>query len=260
GAAVRARLQPARPRPLHPRAHRRAGLRRHRAAVRRPARRGGHRVAAGGVRARRHRRHRPAVHRHQRRRARARGRCVPGLITRGGNGAMLIVEQGEHPAPDEPGGRPPLRPPDRRGVAFDLVAVLAALVLVGLGLANLLAVDGIEQATRQGTIAAAGVVLLVALWRFRERLLVVLGWITYVVAVLLLAAVHVAGVTVNGATRWITIGGITFQPSELVKLGLLLVLAAVLGSGRPAWQRFAAAVALAAVPLAFTALQPDLST
>jgi cell division protein FtsI/penicillin-binding protein 2/cell division protein FtsW (lipid II flippase) len=173
---------------------------------------------------------------------------------------MLIVEQGEHPAPDEPGGRPPLRPPDRRGVAFDLVAVLAALVLVGLGLANLLAVDGIEQATRQGTIAAAGVVLLVALWRFRERLLVVLGWITYVVAVLLLAAVHVAGVTVNGATRWITIGGITFQPSELVKLGLLLVLAAVLGSGRPAWQRFAAAVALAAVPLAFTALQPDLST
>jgi cell division protein FtsI/penicillin-binding protein 2/cell division protein FtsW (lipid II flippase) len=173
---------------------------------------------------------------------------------------MLIVEQGEHPAPDEPNGRAPLRPTDRRGVAFDLVAVLAALVLVGLGLANLYAVDGLDQAARQATIAAVGVVLLVALWRFRMGLLMALGWLTYAAAVLLLAAVHVAGVTFNGAKRWISVGDLTFQPSELAKLGLLLVLAAALGSDRPAWQRSAAAVALAAVPLTLTALQPDLST
>jgi len=173
---------------------------------------------------------------------------------------MLIVEHGDHPVPDEPNERKPLRPKDTRGVAFDVVAVLAAVVLVGLGLANLYAVDGLDQAVRQATIAGAGIVLLAALWRVRMRLLMALGWVTYVAAVLLLIAVHVAGVTVKGAKRWIGLGDFTFQPSELAKLGLLLVLAAALGSTRPAGQRFVAAVVLAAIPLTLTVLQPDLST
>jgi cell division protein FtsI/penicillin-binding protein 2/cell division protein FtsW (lipid II flippase) len=173
---------------------------------------------------------------------------------------MLIMEHGDHPVPDEPTVRKPLRPTDRRGVAFDVVALLAALVLVGLGLANLSAVDGVDQAVRQATIAAAGVVLLVVLRRFRMRLLMALGWVTYAAAVLLLGAVHVAGVTSNGAKRWIAVGELTFQPSELAKLGLLLVLAAALGSTLPAWQRFTLAIVLAAVPITMTVLQPDLST
>src|SRR3954464_28297 len=68
------------------------------------------------------------------------------------------------------------------------------------------------------------------------------------------------GQTARGATRWIAIGTFTFQPSELAKLGLLLALAVVLGSSRPAWQRFTVAVLLAAVPIGLTLLQPDLST
>src|SRR5690606_206329 len=48
--------------------------------------------------------------------------------------------------------------------------------------------------------------------------------------------------------------------SELAKLGLLVVLAGVLAAPRPAWQRLTAALALAAVPIALTLLQPDLST
>src|SRR5256885_11616720 len=131
---------------------------------------------------------------------------------------MLIVEHGDHPVPDEPERRP-MRRRDTRGVAFDVVAVLAALVLVGLGLANLYAVDGVDMAVRQATIAGAGVVVLTALWQFRMRVLMVLCWVTYVAAVVLLATVHVAGVTYNGATRWIAIGAFTFQPSELAKLG-----------------------------------------
>ena len=77
---------------------------------------------------------------------------------------------------------------------------------------------------------------------------------------LLLVGVLAVGLSANGATRWIAIGSFTFQPSELAKLGLLLVLAAVLGSSRPAWQRFALAVLLAVVPIGLTLLQPDLST
>jgi cell division protein FtsI/penicillin-binding protein 2/cell division protein FtsW (lipid II flippase) len=156
-------------------------------------------------------------------------------------------------------------PPRRRTVrlgapAFDGLAVLATLVLVVAGLANLAVVDGQATALRQAVIAAVGLVLFGVFRRVRVRLLGVLGVVAYVVAVVTLAAVPVVGLSANGATRWIGVGAFTFQPSELAKLGMLLVLAGVLASGRPAWQRFAGALLLAAVPIVLTVLQPDLST
>jgi cell division protein FtsI/penicillin-binding protein 2/cell division protein FtsW (lipid II flippase) len=147
-----------------------------------------------------------------------------------------------------------------RSGAFDLLAVVAALALVVLGLANLYLVGAPELATRQAMIAGGGVLALALFWRVRVRMLGVMSWASYATAVVLLAAVLVVGVTANGATRWIGIGSFSLQPSELAKLGLLLVLAAVLGSTRPAWQRFTLAVVLAAVPIGLTLVQPDLST
>src|SRR4051794_14513745 len=147
-----------------------------------------------------------------------------------------------------------------RSSAFDLLAVVAALTLVGLGLANLYLVGETELAARQAMIAAGGVLALAVFWRVRVRYLGVLGWVAYGAAVLLLIGVLAIGLSANGATRWMAIGSFTFQPSELAKLGLLLVLAAVLGSSRPAWQRFTLALLLAVVPIGLTLLQPDLST
>ncbi|MCE3556355.1 FtsW/RodA/SpoVE family cell cycle protein [Pseudonocardia sp. RS11V-5] len=155
--------------------------------------------------------------------------------------------------------RPP-RPRRNRGMAFDVVAVLATLVLVVAGLANLAVVDGVDTAVRQAIIAGGGLVLLALFWRVRVGLLGVLGVVSYCLAVVLLAAVPLVGLSANGATRWIAVGGFTFQPSELAKVGMLLVVAGVLGSGRPAWQRFMGALLLAAVPIVLTVLQPDLST
>jgi cell division protein FtsI/penicillin-binding protein 2/cell division protein FtsW (lipid II flippase) len=147
-----------------------------------------------------------------------------------------------------------------RGSAFDLLAVVAALALVGLGLANLHLTGADELALRQGTIAVGGVLALGLFWRFRVRLLGILGAVAYGASVLLLAAVLLLGISANGATRWIAVGPVSFQPSELAKLGLLLVLAGVLGSGRPEWQRATLAVVVAAVPIGLTLAQPDLST
>ncbi|WP_448639297.1 FtsW/RodA/SpoVE family cell cycle protein [Geodermatophilus sp. URMC 63] len=149
---------------------------------------------------------------------------------------------------------------DRRSRAFDLLAVVAALALAGFGLANLSLVGATDLAVRQGLIAAAGVLALLAFWRLRVRYLGVLGAVAYGTAVVFLVGVLTVGLSANGATRWIAVGSFTFQPSELAKLGLLLVLASVLGSRRPAWQRFTLAVLLAVVPIALTLLQPDLST
>ncbi|GAA4552744.1 hypothetical protein GCM10023175_47060 [Pseudonocardia xishanensis] len=156
----------------------------------------------------------------------------------------------------------PVRPRRRRdtGPAFDLLAVVATVVLVVAGLANMAVVEGTGPALRQGVIALVGLVLLLVLRRVRVRLLGVLGVACYVLAVITLAAVPVVGISVNGATRWIGAGGFTFQPSELAKLGMLLVVAGVLAAARPMWQRFVAAMLLAAVPIVLTVLQPDLST
>ena len=148
----------------------------------------------------------------------------------------------------------------RRGAAFDLLAVVAAIALVAFGMANLYLIGAADLAARQGLIAAGGVLALAVFWQVRVRFLGVLAWAAYGAAVVLLVGVLAVGLSANGATRWIAIGSLTFQPSELAKLGLLLVLAAVLGSGRPPWQRFFLALLLAVVPIGLTLLQPDLST
>ncbi|MGK5169237.1 FtsW/RodA/SpoVE family cell cycle protein [Geodermatophilus sp. CPCC 205761] len=173
---------------------------------------------------------------------------------------MPITGPAGPPAPGrESRGRTRQQRRNRRSGAFDLLAIVAALTLVGLGLANLHLIGATELAARQGVIAAGGVLALMVFWRVRARYLRVLGWAAYGAAVLLVGVLTV-GLSANGATRWIAIGSFTFQPSELAKLGLLLVLATVLGSGRPAWQRFTAAVLLSVVPIGLTVLQPDLST
>ena len=163
---------------------------------------------------------------------------------------------------DGRGGRRPDREQrrNRRSAAFDLLAVAAALALVGFGLANLYLIGETGLAARQGAIAAAGLLALAVCWRFRVRYLAVLGWAAYGAAVLFLVGVLTVGLSANGATRWFAIGPLTFQPSELAKLGLLLALAAALGSARPPGQRFTLALLLAVPPIALTLAQPDLST
>ena len=175
---------------------------------------------------------------------------------------MLITGSGGPPTVPQRRGQRRTRQQRRnlRSGVFDLLAVVAALALVGLGLANLYLTGATELAVRQAMIAGGGVLALALFWRVRVRFLGVLGWAAYGAAVLLLVAVLAVGLSANGATRWIGIGPVSFQPSELAKLGLLLVLAAVLGSSRPAWQRFSLAVLLSVVPIALTLAQPDLST
>ncbi len=70
------------------------------------------------------------------------------------------------------------------------------------------------------------------------------------------------GTVVKGAQRWIQVGPIRFQPSEIAKLAVILALAALLSAAaRPMkWDRVVRAVALVAVPSVLIFLQPDLGT
>jgi cell division protein FtsI/penicillin-binding protein 2/cell division protein FtsW (lipid II flippase) len=142
----------------------------------------------------------------------------------------------------------------------DPLAVAAVLVLVTLGLSNVAAVGGRTLFWHQLVVDGAGVVLFLVFRHSRTEGLRWLGWGCYVTSLVLLLAVDVAAGSVNGARRWLAFGSFTMQPSELAKLGLLLVLAQVLGSDRSWQRRFLTALLVAAVPIALVLTEPDLST
>jgi len=70
------------------------------------------------------------------------------------------------------------------------------------------------------------------------------------------------GSSVKGAQRWMQLGPIRFQPSEIAKLAVILALAALLSAAaKPMrWDRVARAVGLVALPAVLIFLQPDLGT
>ncbi len=84
----------------------------------------------------------------------------------------------------------------------------------------------------------------------------------YTVGVLLLVAVFVAGTVKNGARRWLTVGSLQIQPSELLKIGVPLMLAWYFHKHETMvrWRDFLAAGVLLIVPVGLIAKQPDLGT
>lgn len=86
----------------------------------------------------------------------------------------------------------------------------------------------------------------------------------YITCILLLVAVDLVGAIGMGAQRWIDIGPIRLQPSELMKIALVLILAAyydwldVRRVSRPLWVLIPVVLILA--PVGLVLAQPDLGT
>ncbi len=90
------------------------------------------------------------------------------------------------------------------------------------------------------------------------------AYFLYAIALLLLIAVEVAGETRMGATRWLDIGPMSLQPSELMKIAIVLALARYY-QDIPAHQSGALLwtippVILIGVPVGLVMHQPDLGT
>jgi rod shape determining protein RodA len=84
----------------------------------------------------------------------------------------------------------------------------------------------------------------------------------YVFGLALLVAVALAGDVVNGARRWLHVGVTRFQPSEMMKLAVPMMLAWYFHKHESAlkFKDFALGAMILAVPLALIARQPDLGT
>ncbi len=84
----------------------------------------------------------------------------------------------------------------------------------------------------------------------------------YVLGIVLLLMVLLMGVGAKGAQRWLSLGFIRFQPSEVLKLAMPLVVAAYLGRHvlPPKLKHIAVTLGIVAVPALLILKQPDLGT
>lgn len=147
------------------------------------------------------------------------------------------------------------------------VFVLLLTAIAGVGFAMLYsAADGSFDpwASRQMVRFAMGMAILFVFALVEPRIWLQLAYPAYGFALLLLIAVEVAGTTGMGATRWINLGFIQVQPSELMKITLALALARyyhVLEQDRVSHPLYLLpALAFIALPVALVLRQPDLGT
>jgi rod shape determining protein RodA len=117
--------------------------------------------------------------------------------------------------------------------------------------------------TKQIYWIGAGMVAMVIFSRIDyHKLIDIVSW-AYGVCLVALVAVLAVGQKVLGARRWIKLGPMHFQPSEWVKLVLIIAVAryfANLGGRSLTWRDIFKAFALVGVPMLLVIKQPDLGT
>ncbi len=116
--------------------------------------------------------------------------------------------------------------------------ILLLCALAGVGYTALYSAAGGSPepyADRHVMRFAAGLVLMVGIALVDIRVIQKLAWPTYVACLALLVVVARYGHVGKGAQRWIEFGGLQLQPSELMKIALVLALASWFH--RASWER-----------------------
>jgi cell division protein FtsW (lipid II flippase) len=106
-----------------------------------------------------------------------------------------------------------------RDYKFSLVALVTAISIIGIF------VVGSAQASVQGKQALGvilGTIAMVVISLIDYKWVMNWYWPLYGLNIVLLLAVHFFGEEVNGATRWLNLGFVQFQPSDLTKIIMIL--------------------------------------
>lgn len=146
---------------------------------------------------------------------------------------------------------------------YDLPLIAALILLALCGLVTLYSASDLDRhlVLSQAARFLLGGVLMLAIARIPPSVL--RNWTPwlYVASLLLLIAVALLGQG-RGANRWLNLGIMRFQPSELVKLTLPMMVAWYLHTRElpPRWLTLAAVALLIIAPALLIARQPDLGT
>ncbi|MBN2195577.1 MAG: rod shape-determining protein RodA [Polyangiaceae bacterium] len=163
----------------------------------------------------------------------------------------------------------------RSGVQIDWALMTGVVAVATMGVVNLYSATSpyIGAGARAGLADVyvsqiywlvvgmlAGILVAAIDYRQYERL----AYPLYAAGILSLCLVFVLGADTRGARRWIELGGFTFQPSEFMKVILVLVLAKFLHDDPKTEPRtlidLLPAVVFTLVPVALVMVQPDLGT
>ena len=143
---------------------------------------------------------------------------------------------------------------------FRLIIWVIALSVIGI-----LVIGSAKESVQTKQIAGLilGLVVMVITSLIDYSWVLDFYWLSYFVGIGLLAAVLLAGENVGGATRWIRIGALQFQPSDVVKILMIAFFAKFFSKHEEDISRFKTiliALLLVAAPTALLLKEPDLST
>jgi rod shape determining protein RodA len=159
---------------------------------------------------------------------------------------------------------------DRRTARqVDWLLIGAVLALATLGLFLVYSATSHAGSThpgfhwRQLTWFGVGVACAYVVASLHYRAYDTLAWFAYGISIVLLVLVFFVGIEVYGAKRWLGVGSIRFQPSELAKLATILLLARHLDQKRVDLSRpvtWISPFLIVAIPMALVMKEPDLAT
>lgn len=148
---------------------------------------------------------------------------------------------------------------------WKLVALLCAIT--GFGILVLYSAAGgsftpwaLQQTLRFGIFLTMALVIA----RFPLRIFEEFAYLGYIGVAILLLGVEILGFVGGGAQRWLDLGFMRLQPSELMKVALVLALARFYAQLPPgntrSWTALWPALVIMGIPAALVLLQPDLGT
>lgn len=123
---------------------------------------------------------------------------------------------------------------DSKGKQLDFTLLFTLFILLCIGLLSLCSASSYYALNetnsssyyivRQIGFAIAGVVAMLAISKLDYKIYKKLGMFAYIVGLVLMLLVFVPGVgyAVNGARRWVNLGLFSFQPSEMMKVCLII--------------------------------------
>ena len=147
---------------------------------------------------------------------------------------------------------------------LDLPLLTGLILLCGFGLVVLYSASGQDMGQIQRQLIRLGLAFAVMIVMAQVPPSQIRRWSPglFGIGLILLIAVLLAGQMGKGAQRWLDLGLFRFQPSELTKLAVPMMIAWFLAekSLPPGWKRLAIAAGMILVPVLLIAKQPDLGT
>jgi rod shape determining protein RodA len=162
---------------------------------------------------------------------------------------------------------------DRRLIHnFDWGLLLLVLMIGGIGLTTVYSAVTADPPPapyktlfyKQIVWFSLGLFVMAAAFSFNYRLLDRWAHPIYIACVLMLLLVVVSGKLAGGSRRWLVLGPLHLQPSELIKLAIILVLAKYYSKDATpngfTWQELLRPILITALPFGLIVIQPDLGT